>query len=39
MAFDKWFLLIGEGIERDDVMSGESAELWIYEGVYKMIRR
>ena len=39
MAFDKWSLSISEGIERDDIMSGENAELWIYEKAYKMIKR
>ena len=39
MAFDEWSLLISEEIERDDIMSGENAELWIYEEAYKMIRR
>ena len=39
MAFDEWSLSIGEGIKRDEIMSEGSAELWIYEGAYKMIRR
>jgi len=39
MAFDEWLLSIGERIKRDDVMNGGSAELWIYEGAYKVIRR
>jgi len=34
MALDKWFLLIDEGIEKDNIMRRERAELQIHEKVH-----
>jgi len=39
ITFDEWTLSIGEGIERDKVMSWRSIVLWIYERAYKVIKR
>ena len=39
MTFDKWVLLIGKGIEGDEVTSWGGIVLWVHEEVYKVIRR